>query len=53
MIAAIVKPPTATAKTDDKFQFERLGYFVADHVDHSSAKPVFNLAMGLRDGWGK
>ena len=41
------------AKPDDKFQFERHGYFVADRVDHKAEKPVFNLAVGLKDSWGK
>ena len=53
VVQAVVEPSLATAKPDDKFQFERLGYFVADRADHTSAKPVFNLAVGLRDGWGK
>ena len=50
---AVVEPSLAAAKPDDKFQFERVGYFVADRFDHTSAKPMFNLAVGLRDGWGK
>ncbi len=53
VIQAIVEPSLATAKADDKFQFERHGYFVADRVDHLPAKPVFNLAVGLKDSWGK
>jgi glutaminyl-tRNA synthetase len=52
-IQAIVDPRLVSAKTDDKFQFERHGYFVADRVDHLREKPVFNLAVGLKDGWGK
>ena len=40
-------------KADDKFQFERHGYFAADRVDHVGGKLVFNLAVGLKDGWGK
>ena len=51
--AAIVEPSLANAKPDDKFQFERHGYFVADRVDHAVGKPVFNLAVGLKDSWGK
>ena len=51
---AVVEPSLATAKADDKFQFERHGYFVADRADHvQGTKPVFNLAVGLKDGWGK
>jgi glutaminyl-tRNA synthetase len=57
-VAAYVEPSLApggaiAAKTDDKFQFERHGYFVADRIDHTGAKPVFNLAVGLKDSWGK
>jgi len=25
---------------------------VADRYDHSPAKPVFNMTIGLRDTWG-
>ncbi len=53
IIQAVVEPSLANAKADDKFQFERHGYFVADRVDHAEAKPVFNLAVGLKDSWGK
>ena len=53
VVTAVVEPTLASAKADDKFQFERVGYFVADRVDHTPGKPVFNLAVGLRDGWGK
>ncbi len=41
------------AQADDKFQFERHGYFVADRVDHRSDHLVFNLAVGLKDSWAK
>ena len=58
VISAYVEPSLANggaieAKADDKFQFERHGYFVADRVDHAAGKPVFNLAVGLKDSWGK
>ena len=54
VIQAIVEQALASAKADDKFQFERHGYFVADRIDHvQGTKPVFNLAVGLRDSWGK
>jgi glutaminyl-tRNA synthetase len=48
---AVVEPSLATAKADDKFQFERHGYFAADRVDHAAGKLVFNLAVGLKDNW--
>ena len=50
---AVVEPSLATAKADDKFQFERHGYFAADRVDHAVGKLVFNLAVGLKDSWAK
>ena len=53
VLKAFVEPSLAAAKADDKFQFERHGYFVADRVDHAAGKPVFNLAVGLKDSWGK
>ena len=53
IIQAIVEPTLATAKPDAKYQFERHGYFVADRVDSVEGKPVFNLAVGLKDSFGK
>lgn len=43
----------ADAKPEERFQFERLGYFVADRVDHSSEQPVFNRTVTLRDTWAR
>ena len=53
VVQAIVEPSLAAAQADDKFQFERHGYFVADRVDHQAGRMVFNLAVGLKDSWGK
>ena len=53
VMQAVVEPSLGTARADDKFQFERHGYFVAHRVDHAVGKPVFNLAVGLKDSWGK
>ena len=54
VVTAIVEPSLANAKPGQQFQFERHGYFVADRVDHvMGSKPVFNLAVGLKDSWGK
>jgi len=53
VVQAIVEPSLASAQPDDKFQFERHGYFVADRVDHTPGKPVFNLSVGLKDTWAK
>lgn len=48
-----VEPSLAGAKPDDKFQFERHGYFVADRHDHSPGAPVFNRTATLKDSWSK
>ena len=53
VITGYVEPSLANARPDDKFQFERHGYFVADRVDHTAAKPVINRIAGLKDSWGK
>jgi glutaminyl-tRNA synthetase len=42
----------ADAKSGDRFQFERLGYFIAD-LDHTSAQPLFNRIVTLKDTWAK
>ena len=54
VISAMVEPSLAKAAPDQKVQFERHGYFVADRVEHVPvSKPVFNLSVGLKDSWGK
>jgi glutaminyl-tRNA synthetase len=53
VVQAYVEPSLLEAAPDQKFQFERLGYFVADRMDHSSKHLVFNRAVGLKDSWGK
>ena len=54
VVTAYVEPSLAAARPDDKFQFERFGYFVADRVDHGvGGKVVFNRVTGLKDSWGK
>lgn len=54
VVTAYVEPSLAAAKPDQKFQFERHGYFVADRADHGvGGKVVFNRVTGLKDSWGK
>jgi glutaminyl-tRNA synthetase len=50
-IAAWVEPSLAGVEPEWSCQFERLGYFVADRVDHQPGKPVFNRTVALRDSW--
>jgi glutaminyl-tRNA synthetase len=47
------EPSLASAHPEDRFQFEREGYFCADRFDSKSNALVFNLTIGLRDTWGK
>jgi len=54
VVTAVVEPSLAAAKPDQKFQFERHGYFVTDRADHGvGGKVVFNRVTGLKDSWGK
>ncbi|MCK5734938.1 MAG: glutamine--tRNA ligase, partial [Spirochaetaceae bacterium] len=49
-----VEPFLAAAESEERFQFMRSGYYVADSVDHiPGKKPVFNRIVGLRDSWAK
>jgi glutaminyl-tRNA synthetase len=51
-ITAFVEPGLAKAAAEDRFQFERHGYFVADRVDSKPGTPVFNRIVTLKDSWG-
>ncbi len=53
VIRAFVEPALSTAGREERFQFERHGYFVADLADHAPGRPVYNRAVTLRDSWGK
>ncbi|MFO1287323.1 MAG: glutamine--tRNA ligase/YqeY domain fusion protein [Rubrivivax sp.] len=46
-----IEPGLATAAREQRFQFERHGYFVADRVLHSAEAPVFNRITTLKDSW--
>jgi glutaminyl-tRNA synthetase len=51
VIAAFLEPALREARPEDRFQFERHGYFVADRRDSKPGAPVFNRAVTLRDSW--
>jgi glutaminyl-tRNA synthetase len=53
VISAFLEPALAKARPEDRFQFERNGYFVADRVDSRPGAPVFNRAVTLRDTWAR
>jgi glutaminyl-tRNA synthetase len=50
---ALIEPAVITEKADERFQFERQGYFYADPIDYTDEKPVFNKIVGLKDSWAK
>ncbi len=50
-VAAKLEP--SLANVNEPVQFERLGYFTHDSVDHADSAPVFNRIVTLRDSWAK
>ncbi len=50
---ALIEPWVIDEKIDDRFQFEREGYFFADPIDFSDDMPVFNKIVSLKDSWNK
>ena len=53
IVTAQLEASLANVAAETRFQFERLGYFVADRVDHRADRPVFNRICTLRDSWAK
>ena len=53
VVTAYLEPGMKDALGDQRFQFERHGYFVADRVDSTPGKPVFNRITTLKDSWAK
>ena len=49
---AKLEPSLAKAKLEDRFQFERVGYFCLD-PDSTESKLVFNRTLPLKDSWAK
>jgi glutaminyl-tRNA synthetase len=53
VVTAYLEPGAQQLHADERVQFERHGYFVADRVDSTPGAPVFNRITGLRDSWSK
>ena len=53
VVRAWLEPSLASAEGESTWQFERLGYFVADRRDHRPDAAVFNRVVTLRDAWAK
>jgi glutaminyl-tRNA synthetase len=52
-VQAKLEPSLADLAPGEAVQFERLGYFCLDSMDHSAAAPVLNRIVTLRDSWAK
>ena len=52
-MSAMLEPALSELAAGEPVQFERLGYFCVDAVDHSAKAPVFNRIVTLRDSWAK
>ena len=51
VITAQCEPGLAGAVPEQRFQFERHGYFVADRLDSRPGVPAINRAVTLKDSW--
>ena len=52
VVTALIEPSAANVQPEEKFQFERTGYFCVDY-DSSPSGLVFNRTVPLRDSWAK
>ena len=52
ILTAYLEPALRQAAADERFQFERHGYFVVDCRESSPGTPIFNRTVTLRDSWG-
>lgn len=52
LTSSLVEPSLAEAKTGEKYQFLRQGYFCVD-PDTAKGKLVFNRIVSLKDTWAK
>ena len=52
VITGYVEPSLKSAGIQDKFQFQRIGYFCVDK-ESKEGQPIFNRTVTLRDSWAK
>ncbi len=50
---AKLEPALKAATAQERFQFERTGYFFVDPIDSKADQPVFNRIVTLKDTWAK
>ena len=51
VVTAYLEPGMKDAQAEQRYQFERHGYFIADRIDSKPGKPVFNRIVTLKDSW--
>jgi glutaminyl-tRNA synthetase len=51
-VEAFLEPSMAEATLDERYQFERVGYFYLDKESKQDC-PVFNRTISLKDSWAK
>jgi len=51
VVTAWLEPSLAQAGVEQRWQFERHGYFITDRVLHTPHQPVFNRITTLKDSW--
>jgi glutaminyl-tRNA synthetase len=52
VVNAKCEPALTNARQDERYQFERLGYFTLD-LDSTAQKQIWNRTVTLRDAWAK
>jgi glutaminyl-tRNA synthetase len=53
VVPAMLESSLQGVASDNVWQFERLGYFCPDAIDHTPQRPVINRIVTLRDSWAK
>ena len=53
VLEAALEPVLAEASPEERFQFERLGYFTLDPVLHAAGRAVFLRTITMSDSWAK
>ena len=51
VLSAYLEPGLASTAREQRFQFERHGYFITDRSAHTAEQPVFNRITTLKDSW--
>ena len=53
VLEAALEPALAAASPEERYQFERLGYFTLDPVLHAAGRTIFLRTITLSDSWAK